>query len=66
MKKFCSTLEDIAPLIFVGERAMQANFVKKVMIYHGFQEFQKKLAKDIISKDNINLTEFDNDYKMYV
>ena len=29
MKKFCSTLEDIALLMFVGDSAMYANFVKK-------------------------------------
>ena len=38
------------------------------MIYHGLQEFQKKinLAKEMISKDNINWTELDNGYKMNV
>lgn len=68
MKKFCSTLEDIPSLMFVGDSAMYANCVKNGDDLSWISRVPEKinLAKDMISKDNINWTELENGYKMFV
>ncbi len=68
MQNFCSTLENAPPLMFIGDSTMYENCVKKSDDLSWISRVPEKinLAKDMISKDNINWTELENGYKMFV
>ena len=68
MQNFCSNLENAPPLMFVGDSAMYANCVKNGDNLLWISRVPEKinLAKNMISKDNINWTDLDNGYKIYV